>query len=452
MAARTCWNSTPSPCRDELTLVNNKAAATVEGVRDHLKMLLVSGEPNPGERAWRNLLKSDANVELVHFTILRPPEKQDGTPIRELALIAFPTAELFGRKIVDFDLIVFDRYSNMGLLPPAYFDNIVKYVRDGGAMAIVAGPNFAEPDGLYYTPIGKVIPARPTGEVAAKPFRAALSDIGARHPVTRGLPGSASKPPGWSEWFRQEQAVSTRGAAVLSGIDGAPLLVLSREGKGRVGLLLTDQSWLWARGYQGGGPYDDLMRRTAHWLMKEPELEEEALRATAKGREVTVERQSLTDQAGPAHIVAALRQGAGSGAGVRRAGPVSRQVHGGGTGALPAEPGRSDRAGPCRPRKSARISRSWSRPPKNCGRLAEASGGSVRRIGGEGAAIEMPRLVAMRDSPVYAGSDYIGIRRTGASVARGLKLTPLAVGLFGLLVALGALIAAWAYEGWRKRA
>ncbi len=137
------------PMPGELTLVNNKAAATVEGVRDHLKILLVSGEPNPGERAWRNLLKSDANVELVHFTILRPPEKQDGTPIRELALIAFPTAELFGKKIVDFDLIVFDRYSNMGLLPPAYFDNIVKYVRDGGAMAIVAGPNFAEPDGLY---------------------------------------------------------------------------------------------------------------------------------------------------------------------------------------------------------------------------------------------------------------------------------------------------------------
>ncbi len=165
------------PMDGELTEINNKAVAMVEGIRDHLKVLLVSGEPNPGERAWRNLLKSDPNVELVHFTILRPPEKQDGTPIRELALIAFPTAELFGKKIVDFDLIVFDRYSNMGLLPPAYFDNIVKYVRDGGALAIVAGPNFAEPDGLYYTPIGKVVPARPTGEISQGPFRAALSAI-----------------------------------------------------------------------------------------------------------------------------------------------------------------------------------------------------------------------------------------------------------------------------------
>jgi hypothetical protein len=206
---------------NELTLVNNKASATVDGVRDHLKVLLVSGEPNPGERAWRNLLKADANVELVHFTILRPPEKQDLTPIRELALIAFPTAELFGRKIRDFDLIVFDRYSNMGLLPPQYFDNIVEYVRRGGALAIVAGPNFAGADGLYYTPMGRIIPARPTGQVIEQPFRAALTTIGARDPVTRGLPGAGQNPPGWSQWFRQVQAVSERG--VID--EGAPVLV-----------------------------------------------------------------------------------------------------------------------------------------------------------------------------------------------------------------------------------
>ncbi len=180
------------PMASELTEINNKAVATVEGIRDHLKILLVSGEPNPGERSWRNLLKSDANVELVHFTILRPPEKQDATPLRELALIAFPTAELFGRKIVDFDLIVFDRYSNMGLLPPAYFDNIVRYVRDGGALAIVAGPDFSQADGLFYTPIGDVVPARPNGELVETPFRAALTEIGKRHPVTRDLPGSQS--------------------------------------------------------------------------------------------------------------------------------------------------------------------------------------------------------------------------------------------------------------------
>ncbi len=94
-------------------------------------MLLVSGEPHPGERTWRNLLKSDSSVDLVHFTILRPPEKQDGVPVNELSLIAFPTRELFLEKINDFDLIIFDRYRRRGILPSAYLDNIRSYVEQG---------------------------------------------------------------------------------------------------------------------------------------------------------------------------------------------------------------------------------------------------------------------------------------------------------------------------------
>ena len=435
----------------ELTLVNNKAVAMVEGVRDHLKVLLVSGEPNPGERAWRNLLKADANVELVHFTILRPPEKQDGTPIRELALIAFPTADLFGKKIVDFDLIVFDRYSNMGLLPPAYFDNIVKYVRDGGAMAIVAGPDFARPDGLYYTPIGKIVPARPTGDVSTGAFRAAVSDIGARHPVTRDLPGAKTKPPGWSEWFRQENAVTMRGAPVLSGVNGQPLLVLSREGKGRVALLLTDQSWLWARGYEGGGPYSDLMRRMAHWLMKEPELEEEALRATVQGRDISVERKSLTDQTGGVHLIAPSGRAeevalSPTGPGLTGAHFAAQEL-----GLYKLTQGELTalvNVGPANPLEYREVTST----PDRLKPLAEATGGTVRRIGTAGSdAINMPRLVAMRDSPVYGGADFIGIRRTGASLVRGVKLAPLAVGFFGLLALLGAIVGAWAFEGWRRK-
>ena len=177
---------------DELTAINNKAVVTIDGVRDKLKVLLVSGEPHAGERMWRNLLKSDANVDLVHFTILRPPEKQDGTPINELSLIAFPTADLFGRKIKEFDLIVFDRYSNQSVLPMVYFDNIVRYVREGGALLLAAGPDFSRPDGLYYSPLGRIAPARPDGGLTESPFRAAISEEGAKHPVTRGLPGARS--------------------------------------------------------------------------------------------------------------------------------------------------------------------------------------------------------------------------------------------------------------------
>ena len=365
----------------ELTEINNRAVAVVEGVRDHLKVLLVSGEPNPGERAWRNLLKADANVDLVHFTILRPPEKIDGTPVRELALIAFPTAELFGQKISEFDLILFDRYSNMGLLPPIYFDNIVNYVRRGGAFAMVAGPNFSRGDGLFYTPIGRMIPARPTGEVIEGPFRASLSEIGARHPVTRGLPGAAQNPPGWSEWFRLEQADVARGASLLNGAGGAPLLVLSREGKGRVALLLSDQLWLWARGFQGGGPYEELTRRMAHWLMKEPDLEEEVLRGRAMGGELLVARQTLAAQTGPVRVTAPSGQGkrpwnvppspACSGAGS----PMRKWAC---TGCGRATSPRWFRSG----RKIRWNIASWSRPPKSSARWrrrpAARRGGSAR--------------------------------------------------------------------------
>src|SRR5439155_1083255 len=114
-----------SALEGELTPVNNRAVVSIDGVRDKLRVLLVSGEPHAGERTWRNLLKSDASVDLVHFTILRPPEKQDGTPINELSLIAFPTRELFtpsepggrGGRLNEFNLIIFDRYARQGVVP-----------------------------------------------------------------------------------------------------------------------------------------------------------------------------------------------------------------------------------------------------------------------------------------------------------------------------------------------
>ena len=128
---------------EELTLQNNRAAVSVSGVRDRLRVLLVSGQPHAGERIWRNLLKADPSVDLVHFTILRPPEKQDGTSVRELSLIAFPTRELFEVKLDEFDLIIFDRYRRRGVLLPTYVENIADYVRNGGALLEAAGPAFA---------------------------------------------------------------------------------------------------------------------------------------------------------------------------------------------------------------------------------------------------------------------------------------------------------------------
>src|SRR5476651_67502 len=285
-----------SPLEGELTLVNNRAVVAIDGVRDKLRVLLVSGEPHSGERTWRNLLKSDASVDLVHFTILRPPEKQDGTPINELSLIAFPTRELFQQKISEFQLIIFDRYARQGVLPMIYFDNIARYVRDGGAVLIAAGPDYASPTSIWRTPLDVILPAEPSGEVTEQPFRATLSEAGKRHPVTRGLEGSQSDPPHWSQWFRLVDIKRTDGTNVMQGPDGKPLLVLAREGEGRVALLLSDHIWLWARGYDGGGPHLDLLRRLSHWLMKQPDLEEEALRLIVKGHDITVQRQTMADR------------------------------------------------------------------------------------------------------------------------------------------------------------
>src|SRR5712675_707339 len=230
-----------SPLENELTLVNNRAVVAIDGVRDKLRVLLVSGEPHSGERTWRNLLKSDASVDLVHFTILRPPEKQDGTPINELSLIAFPTRELFQQKINEFQLIIFDRYARQGVLPIIYFDNIAKYVREGGAVLVAAGPDYASQTSIWRTPLDQILPAEPTGRMTETPFRATLSDAGRRHPVTRGLEGGNDDPPHWSRWFRLVDTKTANGTTVLQGPDAKPLLLLSREGEGRVALLLSDR-------------------------------------------------------------------------------------------------------------------------------------------------------------------------------------------------------------------
>jgi hypothetical protein len=284
-----------SPMEGELTPVNNRAVVSIDGVRDKLRVLLVSGEPHAGERTWRNLLKSDASVDLVHFTILRPPEKQDGTPINELSLIAFPTRELFQQKIGEFHLIIFDRYARQGVLPIIYFDNIAKYVRDGGAVLVAAGPDYASATSLWRTPLDAILPAEPEGGMTERAFHARLSALGKRHPVTRALEGSTDEPPHWSRWFRLVNTKNNNGTSVLEGPDGKPALILSREGEGRVALLLSDHIWLWARGYEGGGPHIDLLRRLSHWLMKQPDLEEEALRLSSRGRELVIERQTMAE-------------------------------------------------------------------------------------------------------------------------------------------------------------
>jgi hypothetical protein len=434
-----------SPLDNELTHVNNRAVVSIDGVRDKLRVLLVSGEPHAGERTWRNLLKSDASVDLVHFTILRPPEKQDGTPINELSLIAFPTRELFQQKISEFQLIIFDRYARQGVLPMIYFDNIAKYVRDGGAVLIAAGPDYASPTSIWRTPLDAILPAEPSGDVTEEPFRATLTDAGKRHPVTRGLEGADSDPPHWSQWFRLVDTKHTNGTTVMQGPDGKPLLVLAHEGEGRVALLLSDHIWLWARGFEGGGPHLDLLRRLSHWLMKQPELEEEALRLIVKGHDVTVRRQTMADSVN--NVTLTSPTGATRTLtlqpvepGVWRAEVTANEL-----GLWRATDGKLTalaNVGPANPREFTQVTSTTDvlKP------LVEATGGDARRLE-SGNTIEVPRVVPVRSSSTFKGEDWIGLKMRDVSVVRGIGVLPIFAGLIGLLLLVGSLAATWAREG-----
>ncbi|KQP24057.1 hypothetical protein [Methylobacterium sp. Leaf100] len=439
------------PLPGELTVVNNRAVLPIEGIREKLRVLLVSGEPHQGERTWRNLLKSDANVDLVHFTILRPPEKQDGTPISELSLIAFPTRELFVQKIKDFDLIIFDRYANQSVLPSAYFDNIVRYVREGGALLVAAGPEFASQASLSRTRLSAILPGEPNGRVVEQPYKAGLTGIGTRHPVTRALPGSEASPPAWGDWLRIVSAQVKPGIQpILQGPNALPLLALSREDKGRVALLLSDHAWLWARGYQEGGPYLDLLRRLGHWLMKEPALEEEALRAqtTGRGREVRVERQTMADTVEPVTVTGPT--------GVERTLTLAQAEPGLFSSTFEAEQLglhtlRSGSlvafvsVGPPNPRELADVFSDTERLKA----LAEATGGSIRRVAEAGGTV-VPRLQAVRGGRL-AGADWIGFRPSDSANIRGVAVYPLALGLWALAALAAAVLAMWLVEGRRGR-
>jgi hypothetical protein len=434
-----------APLQDELTTVNNRAVVSIDGVRDKLRVLLVSGEPNAGERTWRNLLKSDASVDLVHFTILRPPEKQDGTPINELSLIAFPTRELFQQKIGEFQLIIFDRYAHQGVLPIMYFDNITRYVRDGGAVLVAAGPDYASPTSIWRTPLDAILPAEPSGNVTERGFHARLTELGKRHPVTRDLEGSDSDPPHWSRWFRLVDTRNPTGTAVMQGPDKKPLLILSREGEGRVALLLSDQLWLWARGFEGGGPHLDLLRRLSHWLMKEPDLEEEALRLTASGHELLVRRQTMAEEVADVTLT--------SPSGTTRTLKLAPVEPGTWQGSVPAYELGLWRAtdgklnalvsiGPANPREFAEVTSTTDvlQP------IAAATGGDSRRLD-NGSGVSVPRIIAVRSGDTYHGDDWIGLKMRDASVVRGIGVLPVFAGLLGLLLLLGSLAGTWAREG-----
>jgi len=430
----------------EITDTNNRAFMRVEGIRENLRVLLVSGEPHSGERTWRNLLKSDASVDLVHFTILRPPEKQDGTPINELSLIAFPTRELFVEKIDDFDLIIFDRYQNRNVLPTLYYDYIAEYVRSGGALLVASGPEFASATSVALTPLVSALPAQPTGDVIEAGFYPRLTDAGARHPVTRALEGSGQEPPQWGRWFRTISVLGNEGTTVMRSVDENPLLILNDYGEGRVGLMLSDHGWLWARGFEGGGPHVGLYRRLAHWLMKEPDLEEEALTAESGNGELTVRRQTMADEVDP--LIVQLPSGeirevdmVEIAAGLYEARIETEEIglvelSNGELTAL-AHLGRTDA-----PEFADMISTTEVLSP-----VSDALGGSVRRLVSSNGQFRVPNVLPVRSAAEADGRGWLGLKTSDETRLEGVSQTSLFSGFLGLALLMLALSSMWYREG-----
>ncbi|CUH49727.1 hypothetical protein [Ruegeria atlantica] len=421
----------------ELTDRNNTALIQMNGVRDRLRVLLVSGEPHPGGRTWRNLLKSDSSVDLVHFTILRPPEKQDGVPVDELSLIAFPTRELFLEKINDFDLIIFDRYKRRGILPAIYLDNVTNYINEGGAVLVAAGPDFASADSIFRSPLAPILPAQPTARVIEERYVPMVTDLGHRHPVTTDLGDSDN----WGAWLRQIDVNHRTGEVLMTGVDDRPLLVLNRVGEGRVALLASDHAWLWSRGFEGGGPQLELLRRLAHWMMKEPELEEEALWAEANGQVMRIIRQTLGDEVGPVTVTRPNGETVEITLDEVSPGRFEAQYFGPEIGLYRLQEGEQSTViglGPAAPKEFERtIATAEVLEPVT----TELRGGTVRLEDG------LPSIRNVRAGRPASGRGWIGLTPRDAYETRDVTQAGLLPPWLVLLLAGGFLLAGWLREG-----
>jgi hypothetical protein len=425
----------------ELTDRNNAVAVQINGVRDRLRVLLVSGEPHAGERVWRNLLKSDASVDLVHFTILRPPEKQDGVPVDELSLIAFPTRELFVEKIDEFDLIIFDRYRMRGILPMSYIENVVNYVRNGGTVLVAAGPEFGAVDSLYRSPLAEILPVAPTAQVIEEGYRPALTDLGRRHPVTEGLEGLAPEG-GWGRWFRLVEVEYLEGQVLMTGPRDLPLLVLDRVDQGRIAVMASDHAWLWGRGFEGGGPQLELLRRLAHWMLKEPELEEETLTATMVGQDLTITRRTMEAEA-PGPVTITGPDGTETVLDLPEVSPGKFETgwRAPMLGLYRLEQGDLTRVisvGPATPREFVETIASGAALDP----VAEATLGGVTQLE-DG----MPDLRQVAEGRPAIGRGWIGITPRGAYLATEVNIATLLPAWLWLMLAAGLALAAWLVEG-----
>jgi hypothetical protein len=316
-------------------------------------------------------------------------------------------------------------------------------VRRGGALLLTVGPEFAGPRSLDQTPLGAVLPAHAPANadgIIEDMFVPKVTPLGERHPVTEGLTG-AQGAGGWGPWYRAIAGEDVQGQVLMTGPESQPLLVLSHVEKGRAAMLMSDQIWLWSRGHKGGGPQAELLRRVAHWLMKEPELDEERLAARIDSGKLLIERRSVAGEAA-ATVAVTPPEGAARDVRLTDAGPG----HAAASLAAPA-PGVwqvSDgthlafaAVGLDNPLEYADLRASADRMR----RLVQDSGGGVAWL-----ANGTPVLRRVDEGETASGPGWLGLVRRGAHLVTGVETVPLLPPYVALPILLGLVVGAWRRE------
>ncbi|MFN8694398.1 MAG: hypothetical protein ACK5XX_08355 [Holosporales bacterium] len=254
----------------EVIANNNAFSFVINGVRERLKVLLVSGFPHPGTRVWRDVLLRDPAVDLVHFTILRRPESVDAARRDELSLIPFPVDELFGARLRNFDIVILDQYNQRGLLADAYLYNIAEFSRNGGALLLVTGAEFSGSASLAASPLAAVLPLRPLQGAAVPQQLMRAGDIALAQPplklTARGAIPAALNNMSISVYTADEQQIIA--------VEDA------KKPSGRVAHINSGGLWQSGRIPAEQQQYYALLQRLTQWLLRYPGTESSPARLT----------------------------------------------------------------------------------------------------------------------------------------------------------------------------
>ncbi len=289
-----------APLPEEVTRVNNRAHRPLHVVRDRTRVLLLAGHPSWDTRFLRAHLRADPAVDLVSFYIM--VGRGGGVFVRgaDTSLIPFPTEQLFGEALDDFDLVIFQDFDFAPFGITRHLPRLRRWVQEGGAYAVTGGVESMTSGGWDRSSLSAWFPLRmalPTqGDQGWTPgtFQPKRTDVGRAHAVTRLADDGAANDAIWQRLrLAGHNTLLTprdHAAVLVHGPDASPLLTLAGLGRGRIAVLATDSLWTWAFP-EGDVAQRDLVRSAYHrlltrlrgWLLRDPAY------ASVRVRQLTAE-------------------------------------------------------------------------------------------------------------------------------------------------------------------